>query len=72
VSIAEAVAQGFRHDAAPMAVMVGVVGALAAFYDEATDVRDPEQRDLAAIRIIAKMPTLAAIAYKTSIGATSI
>jgi citrate synthase len=60
--------KGFRHDAAPMAVMVGVVGALSAFYHDATDVNDPEQRELAALRIIAKMPTLAAIAYKTSIG----
>ncbi len=42
--------QGFRHDAAPMAVMVGVVGALSAFYRDAADVDDPEQRDLAAIR----------------------
>jgi len=60
--------KGFRHDAAPMAVMVGVVGALSAFYRDAADVNDSEQRDLAAIRIIAKMPTLAAIAYKHSIG----
>lgn len=51
-----------------MAVMVGVVGALAAFNDDASDVSCPQHRDLAAISIIAKMPTLAAIAYKTSIG----
>ena len=62
--------QGFRHDAAPMAVMVGVVGALSAFYHGTADVSDPEERDLAAIRIIAKMPTLAAIAYKHSVGAS--
>jgi citrate synthase len=60
--------KGFRHDAAPMAVMVGVVGALSAFYRDAADVNDPEQRDMAVLRIISKMPTLAAIAYKTAIG----
>lgn len=47
---------------------MGVVGALSAFYRDAADVNDPNQRDMAALRIIAKMPTLAAIAYKTAVG----
>ncbi len=59
---------GFRRDAHPMAVMVGVVGALSAFYHDSTDIKDPEQRDIASIRMIAKMPTIAAMAYKYSIG----
>jgi len=59
---------GFRRDAHPMAVMVGVVGALAAFYHDSTDITDPVQRDIAAIRMIAKMPTIAATAYKYSVG----
>ncbi len=59
---------GFRRDAHPMAIMVGVVGALAAFYHDSTDITDPVQRDIAAIRMIAKMPTIAAMAYKYSIG----
>src|SRR5688500_8204228 len=59
---------GFRRDAHPMAVMVGVVGALSAFYHDSTDISDPVQRDIAAIRMIAKMPTIAAMAYKYSIG----
>ncbi|ODA68482.1 Citrate synthase [Methyloligella halotolerans] len=59
---------GFRRDAHPMAVMVGVVGALSAFYHDSTDIRDPEQREMASIRMIAKMPTIAAMAYKYSIG----
>jgi citrate synthase len=59
---------GFRRDAHPMAVMVGVVGALSAFYHDSTDINDPVQRDIAAIRMIAKMPTIAAMAYKYSIG----
>jgi citrate synthase len=59
---------GFRRDAHPMAVMVGVVGALSAFYHDSTDIGDPVQRDIAAIRMIAKMPTIAAMAYKYSIG----
>ncbi len=50
-------------------MQVGVVGALSAFYRDAADVNDPEQRDMAVLRIISKMPTLAAIAYKTAIGA---
>jgi len=59
---------GFRRDAHPMAIMVGVVGALSAFYHDSTDINDPVQRDIAAIRMIAKMPTIAAMAYKYSIG----
>ncbi len=60
--------QGFRRDAHPMAVMVGSVGALSAFYHDSTDIADPNQRMIASIRMIAKMPTLAAMAYKYSIG----
>ncbi len=59
---------GFRRDAHPMAVMVGVVGALSAFYHDSLDITDPVQRDIAAIRMIAKMPTIAAMAYKYSVG----
>ena len=59
---------GFRRDAHPMAIMVGIVGALSAFYHDSTDISDPVQRDIAAIRMIAKMPTIAAMAYKYSIG----
>lgn len=59
---------GFRRDAHPMAVMVGVVGALSAFYHETLDITDPEHRNNAAIRLIAKMPTIAAMCYKYSIG----
>ena len=59
---------GFRRDAHPMAVMCGVVGALSAFYHDSTDITDPEQRLIASIRMIAKTPTLAAMAYKYSIG----
>ncbi len=60
--------QGFRRDAHPMAVMVGLVGALSAFYHDSTDISDPHQRLVASIRMIAKMPTLAAMAYKYTIG----
>ena len=60
--------QGFRRDAHPMAVMCGSVGALAAFYHDSTDISDPMQRMIASIRMIAKMPTIAAMAYKYSIG----
>ncbi len=60
--------QGFRRDAHPMAVLVGSVGALSAFYHDLTNVADPVERMMASIRIIAKMPTLAAMAYKYSIG----
>jgi citrate synthase len=59
---------GFRRDAHPMAIMVGSVGALSAFYHDSTDITDPTQRMIASIRMIAKMPTLAAMAYKYSIG----
>ncbi len=59
---------GFRRDAHPMAIMVGVVGALSAFYHDSTDINDPVQRDIAALRMIAKMPTIAAMAYKYSAG----
>jgi citrate synthase len=59
---------GFRRDAHPMAVMVGVVGALSAFYHDSLDIHDPEQRLVASHRLIAKMPTIAAMAYKYSIG----
>src|SRR6201984_2937700 len=60
--------QGFRRDAHPMAIMVASVGALSAFYHDSTDITDPVQRNIASIRMIAKMPTLAAMAYKYSIG----
>jgi citrate synthase len=60
--------RGFRRDAHPMAVMTGVVGAMAAFYHDSTDINDPRQREIASIRMIAKIPTLAAMAYKYSIG----
>ncbi len=59
---------GFRRDAHPMAIMVGVVGALSAFYHDSTDIADPQQRMIASYRMIAKMPTIAAWAYKYSIG----
>jgi citrate synthase len=60
--------QGFRRDAHPMAIMVGAVGALSAFYHDSTNVDDPMQREISAHRLIAKMPTIAARAYKYSIG----
>ena len=60
--------RGFRRDAHPMATMVGVIGAMSAFYHDSTDVNDPWQREVAAIRLIAKLPTIAAMAYKYSIG----
>jgi citrate synthase len=59
---------GFRRDAHPMAVMCGVVGALSAFYHDSTDISDPYQRMVASLRMIAKMPTIAAMAYKYSVG----
>ncbi|MBL1240600.1 MAG: citrate synthase [OCS116 cluster bacterium] len=59
---------GFRRDAHPMAIMVGVVGALSAFYHDSTDVTDAQQRLIASRRLIAKMPTIAAMAYKYSVG----
>ena len=60
--------QGFRRDAHPMAVMVGTVGALSAFYHDSTDINDLQQREISAHRLIAKMPTLAARAYKYYVG----
>ncbi|MGB3336181.1 MAG: citrate synthase [Devosia sp.] len=60
--------RGFRRDAHPMAIMTGVVGAMAAFYHDSTDISDPQQREIASIRMIAKMPTIAAMAYKYSVG----
>jgi len=60
--------RGFRRDAHPMAVMCGVVGALSAFYHDSTDITDPTQRMIASHRLIAKMPTIAAMAYKYTIG----
>src|SRR6185369_11232545 len=60
--------QGFRRDAHPMAVMVGVVGAMSAFYHDSTDINDPKQREIASRRMIAKLPTIAAMAYKYHIG----
>jgi len=60
--------RGFRRDAHPMAVMCGVVGALSAFYHDSTDITDPKHRLIASYRLIAKMPTIAAAAYKFSIG----
>ena len=60
--------RGFRRDAHPMAIMVGVVGAMSAFYPDSTDIADEHQREIASHRLIAKMPTIAAWAYKYSIG----
>jgi citrate synthase len=60
--------RGFRRDAHPMAIMCGVVGALSAFYHDSTDINDPRHRLIASYRLIAKMPTIAAMAYKYSIG----
>src|ERR1041385_8482939 len=59
---------GFRRDAHPMAIMCGVVGALSAFYHDSTDINDPRQREIASHRLIAKIPTIAAMAYKYSMG----
>jgi len=59
---------GFHYDAHPMAILVGVTGSLAAFYHDSLDMTNPDDRNLAAIRLIAKMPTIAAAAYKHSIG----
>ena len=59
---------GFRHDAHPMAMMTGMIGSLAAFYHGDLDLEDPEQRRLAAIRLLAKVPTIAAACYRYSIG----
>ncbi len=60
--------RGFRRDAHPMAIMCGVVGALSAFYHDSTDISDPVQRQIASHRLVAKMPTIAAMAYKYSVG----
>ncbi len=60
--------RGFRRDSHPMAVMCGVVGALSAFYHDSTDINDPKHRMIASYRLIAKMPTIAAMAYKFTIG----
>ena len=59
---------GFRRDAHPMAIMVGTVGAMSAFYHDSTDITDPHQRMVASLRMIAKMPTIAAMAYKYHVG----
>ena len=58
--------RGFRRDAHPMAVLCGVVGALSAFYHNSTDINDPYQRMVASHRLIAKLPTIGAMAYKYS------
>ena len=60
--------RGFRRDAHPMAIMTGVVGAMSAFYHDSTDINDPHQREVASIRLIAKMPTIAAMHIKYTIG----
>jgi len=64
--------RGFYHDAHPMAIMVGVVGSLSAFYHDSTDINNPMHREIAAHRMIAKMPTIAAASYKHSIGEPQI
>jgi citrate synthase len=61
--------RGFRRDAHPMAVLTGLVGGMSAFYHDSTDITNPEHREIAAIRLIAKMPTLVSMAYKYGIGA---
>ncbi len=60
--------RGFRRDAHPMAIMTGLVGALSAFYHDSTDITNPEHREISAIRLIAKLPTLVAMAYKYTVG----
>src|SRR4029077_11200670 len=60
--------RGFRRDAHPMAVLTGLVGALSAFYPGSMNLHDPKQRDISAIRLIAKMPTLVAMSYKYTMG----
>ncbi len=60
--------RGFRRDAHPMAVLVGTVGALAAFYHDSLDINNPQHREISAFRLVAKMPTIVAMAYKYSIG----
>ncbi len=60
--------RGFRRDAHPMAIMTGVIGAMSAFYHDSLDINDPMQREIASIRMIAKMPTIAAMAFKYALG----
>ncbi len=60
--------RGFRRDAHPMAVLTGLIGALSAFYHDSTDIHNPEHREIAAIRLISKLPTLVAMAYKYGVG----
>ena len=60
--------RGFRRDAHPMAIITGVMGAMSAFYHDSTDINDPSQREIASIRMIAKLPTIVAMAYKYSVG----
>ena len=60
--------RGFRRDAHPMAIMTGLVGALSAFYHDSTDITNPQHRDISAIRLIAKLPTLVSMAYKYTMG----
>jgi citrate synthase len=60
--------RGFRRDAHPMAIVCGVVGAMAAFYHDSTDINDEQQREIASIRMVAKLPTIVAMAYKYSVG----
>jgi citrate synthase len=60
--------RGFRRDAHPMAVLTGLAGAMSAFYNDSADIHDPKQRDISAIRLIAKMPTLVAMAHKYGVG----
>ena len=60
--------RGFKSDAPPMAILVAVVGALSSFYPDSTDVTDPARRELACVRVVAKLPVIAALAFKTSIG----
>ena len=60
--------RGFRRDAHPMSVLVGTVGALASFYHDSLDINDPHHREVSAIRLIAKLPTLVAMAYKYTVG----
>jgi citrate synthase len=64
--------RGFRRDAHPMAVMTGLVGAMSAFYPDSINLHDPEQRRISAIRLIAKLPTLTALAYKYTVGQPTI
>ncbi len=64
--------RGFRRDAHPMSVMTGLVGAMSAFYPDSMNLHDKEQRDISAIRLIAKLPTLTALAYKYTVGQPTI